>query len=250
MEKEELFKKRMLELGKRAYYKGIFTFSDFLDLNEQSILFSLSFQDVGVSVKTFGGYESAERQMASFVPDAFCYENDYPVACMRITPLNKKFSDVLTHRDYLGAILNLGIDRSKIGDILLAPEGAYVFCHTSMCGFLAEELCRIKHTSVQAVQIADEAEFPAPKREEISGTVASPRLDSVIALAFGTSRSSMLPFIEGGKVFVNGKNVVSNGYVLKDQDIISVRGKGKFQFGSVTNKTKKNRYHVVLYKYC
>ena len=60
----------------------------------------------------------------------------------------------------------------------------------------------------------------------------------------------MIPFIEGGKVFVNGKLVVSNGYSIKEEDIISVRGKGKFQFGTTTNITKKNRYHVVLYKYC
>lgn len=250
MEKEELFEKRMLELSKKAYYKSILTFSDFLDLNEQNKLHSLARKEEGVQIRTFGGYESAERQMAAFVPDAFCYEQDYPIACLKIVPLNKKFSDTLSHRDYLGAILNLGIERSKIGDILIDEEGAYVFCHETMCGFLTEEICRIRHTSVLAKRVTEEAQLPKPKREEVSGTVASPRLDSIIALAFGTSRSSMISFIEGQKVFVNGKSVVSNGYVMKEGDIVSVRGKGKFQFGSVTNKTKKNRYHVVLYKYC
>lgn len=250
MEKEELFKKRMSELSKKAYYKGILTYSDFLDLNEQNILHSLSFEDAGVQVLLFGGYDAAERQMAAFVSDAFCCKNDYPISCIKISPLNKKFSDSLTHRDYLGAILNLGIERCKIGDILVEDDAAFVFCHASMADFLMDEICRIKHTSVRTELITEEEYLPKPKREEISGTVASPRLDSVIALAFHTSRSSMLPFIESGKVFVNGKNVVSNGYVLKDGDIISVRGKGKFQFDSITNKTKKNRYHVILYKYC
>ena len=119
MEKDVLFKKRMTELSKKAYYRGILTFSDFLDLNEQTMLQSLSLKDTGVSVKLWGGYETAERQMAAFVPDAFCCEEDYPLSCLRIQPLNRKFSDKLTHRDYLGAILNLGIDRSKIGDILM-----------------------------------------------------------------------------------------------------------------------------------
>lgn len=258
MEKEELFQKRMLELSKKAYFRGILTYSDFLDLNQQNILHSQmhTLEDTGIRVCMFGGYETAERQMAAFVPDAFCYEEnmnleeEFPISCIRISPLYKKFSDVLTHRDYLGSILNLGLDRSKIGDILLKQDCAYVFCHSSICGFLLEEICRIKHTSVLAEKILEKAELPAPEREEISGTVASPRLDSVIALAFQTSRSSMISFIEGGKVFVNGKSVVSNGYVIKDGDIISVRGKGKFQFGSVTCKTKKNRYHVVLYRYC
>ena len=250
MEKEELFKKRMLELSKKSYYRGILTYSDFLDLNEQNILHSLSFLDTGVQVLLFGGYETAERQMAAFVSDAFCCKEDYPIACIKISPLNKKFSDALTHRDYLGSILNLGIERCKIGDILVEEDGAFVFCYTSMADFLIDEVCRIKHTPVKAERITEESQLPTPKREEISGTVASPRLDSVIGLAFHTSRSSMISYIESGKVFINGKSVVSNGYVLKEGDIVSVRGKGKFQFHSVTSKTKKNRYQVILYKYC
>lgn len=250
MEKEELFEKRMLELSKKAYYRGILTFSDFLDLNEQNMLHNLSFKDTGVTVQLFGGYESAERQMAAFVPDAFCCKQDYPISCIRISPLNKKFSDALTHRDYLGAILNLGIERSKIGDILISKNNAYVFCQESMCDFLLDEICRIRHTSVKTERITEETDLPKPKREEVSGTVASLRLDSIIALAFNTSRSSMISYIESGKVFVNGKNIVSNGYAIKYGDIVSVRGKGKFQFDSMTNITKKNRYHVILYRYC
>lgn len=250
MEKDDLFKKRMTELSKKAYFRGILTFSDFLDLNEQNMLQSLSMKDTGVTVKLWGGYETAERQMAAFVPDAFCCKEDYPIACIKISPLNRKFSDTLTHRDYLGSILNLGIERCKIGDILVEEDGAFVFCHTSMVDFLIDEICRIKHTPVKAERITEENQLPTPKREEISGTVASPRLDSVIGLAFRTSRSSMISYIESGKVFINGKCVVSNGYVLKEGDIVSVRGKGKFQFHSVTSKTKKNRSHVILYKYC
>ena len=255
MEKNDIFEKRMTELSKKAYYKDILTYSDFLDLNEQSKLSCLSFQNTGITVKTFGGYESAERQMAAFVPDAFSYackpeELAYPISCLRIQPLNQKFAEALTHRDYLGAILNLGVERSKVGDILVSQEGAYIFCHASMEAFFLDEITRIRHTSVKVTPVYSKEELPKPRREEISGTVASPRLDSIIALAFHTSRSSMISYIEGGKVFVNGKNVVSNGYSLKDGDIISVRGKGKFQFGTIKNITKKNRYQVVLYKYC
>ena len=250
MDKEDLFEKRMMELGKKAYYRGILTFSDFLDLNQQNILHSLTFSDTGIKVKMFGGYESAERQMAAFVPDALSYEQDYPIYCIKIEPLSRKFSDDLTHRDYLGAILNLGIDRSKIGDVLTDQNCGYVFCHDSMADFLSEELSRIRHTSVRARKLSLEEPLPSPKREPVSGTVASPRLDSIIALAFGNSRSSIIGLIEGGKVFVNGKSILSNGYGIKEGDIVSVRGKGKFQFGSVTNKTKKNRYHVILYRYC
>ena len=251
MQKEEQqLEKRLSELSNLAYNRDIITYSDFLNLNELNILHSMPKDRLYTKFMTFGGYRLAERQMAAFVSDAFCCKEDYPIACIKISPLNKKFSDVLNHRDYLGSILNLGIDRCKIGDILVEEDGAFVFCHTSMANFLIEEVCRIKHTPVKAERITEANQLPTPKREEISGTVASPRLDSVIGLAFRTSRSSMISYIESGKVFINGKNIVSNGYTLKEGDIVSVRGKGKFQFHSVTSKTKKNRYHVILYKYC
>ena len=92
MEKEELFEKRMMELGKKAYYRGILTFSDFLDLNQKNILHSLSFRDIGVKAETFGGYETAERQMAAFVPEALSYEQDYTIVCIKVSPLNKNFA--------------------------------------------------------------------------------------------------------------------------------------------------------------
>ena len=121
MEKEEFFQKRMLELSKKAFFRGILTFSDFLDLNQQNILHSLlpGLENTGVRVRMFGGYETAERQMAAFVPDAFCYEEDfetegaYPISCIQIAPLQAKFADALTHRDYLGSILNLGAGQKQ-----------------------------------------------------------------------------------------------------------------------------------------
>ena len=231
MEKEVLFEKRMKELSKNAYYRGVLTFSDFLDLNELHMLHSLPKNESGVKVETFGGYALAERQMAAFIPDALFFQQDYPISCIQIRPAAEKFAESLTHRDYLGAILNLGIERSKIGDILVDGKTAHVFCHENMAPFLMQELCRVRHTNV-------------------SGTVSSVRLDSVIALAFSTSRSSIISLIEGGKVFVNGKNILSNGYNLKEGDIVSVRGRGKFRFEEVGGITKKNRYHISLARYC
>ena len=250
MNKEQLFEKRMIELSKNAYYRGILTFSDFLDLNELHMLHGLPLHQYGVKVETYGGHALAERQMAAFIPDAFFFQPDYPLSCICLKPSAAKFAETLTHRDYLGAILNLGIERSKIGDILVEDKKAYVFCHETLAPFLLEELCRIRHTSVVPELLLQQEEFPSVKLQPIGGTVSSVRLDSVIALAFSSSRSSMIPLIEGGKVFVNGKNVVSNGYILKEGDIVSVRGKGKFRFDQVTGITKKNRCHIIVSRYC
>ena len=235
MDREELlFQKRLIDLSRTAYQRGIVVFSDFLNLNELNILHTLPKEELYSGYGTFGGYAASERQMVAFLPDALCYEFLYPFSVLRIRPLNKKFSEDLTHRDYLGAILNLGIERCKIGDILVNTCEAVVFVSDHMSDFLAQNLTRIRHTPVVA---------------SIEGTVASVRLDTLLALAFSSSRSRLSGLIEGKKVFVNGRMIVSNGYRLKEGDIISVRGMGKFCYDGVLSETRKGRYSVVVRKY-
>ena len=206
-------------------------------------------QTAGVQVKLFGGYDHAERQVAAFYPDTlgFCWE--YPIDCLKITPKALRFSEELGHRDYLGAILNLGVDRSVVGDILIKEKEAWFFCLNKMSDFFIENLVSVRHTTVLTERVALAEEIPEPQFQAINGTCASVRLDALIALAFQTSRSSMVSFIEGGLVFVNGKLITSNGYEPKDGDIISVRGKGRFIFDGVSRQTKKGRLGIHLRKY-
>lgn len=88
-----------------------------------------------------------------------------------------------------------------------------------------------------------------PRYEELKGTVSSIRLDSVLALAYPVSRSKITPQIEAGNVFVNGKLITSNGYRLKDGDIISVRKTGRISYQGILSETKKGRYMVSVRKY-
>ena len=250
MQKEELMlQKRLIELSKIAYQRGIVTFADFLNLNELNILHTTPKQEWFTAYETFGGYEFSERQMVAFLPDALCYGHNFPISALRISPLQKKFSEPLTHRDYLGSILNLGMERSKLGDILVDDDGAVLFVHQTMEQFVKDELSRIRHTTV-GVTSENLQEFSySPKLKEISGTVSSLRLDSLLALAFSSSRSKLVAYIEGGRVFVNGKLITSNGYQIKQDDIISARGLGRFQFKNTVNQTKKGRYYVTLHLY-
>ena len=222
MDKEELFVKRIRELANLAYQRDITTFTDFLNLNERNILNSQNFHKLGVTAEGFGGYENAERQMVAFHPDAL---------------------------DYLGAILNLGVDRSVVGDILIEDHTASFFCLRQMTDFFLENLCRVRHTTVVASKIEDPGDLPRPELKPVSGTCASVRLDSLIALAFGTSRSSIVHCIEEGLVFVNGKLITSNGYEPKEGDIISVRKKGRFIYDGVSRQTKKGRLGVRILLY-
>ena len=257
MEKEEtLFRKRIIELSNLAYNRGVTFYTDFLNLNELNILHTTPKDMLPVSYITFGGYRFSERQIAAFVPDAFSMyreveeiHSDFPIEIIKIAPIREKFSDELSHRDYLGALINLGIERSILGDIVIDDKNAYVFVKDNMSDYIMDELTRVRHTSVitEKVECAD---FNyTPNIEEIKGNVASVRLDSLIALVYKTSRSKIVPLIENGKVFVNGKLVTSNGYKLKDDDIISVRGMGRFQYKEVTAETKKGRLYVTVHKY-
>lgn len=249
-EKEEsLLKNRILELAKTADKRGIPTYTDFLNLNEQSILHSMEKQLHAVRISSFGGYELAERRLFCFeAMESYC-EPEYPLAIVKISVKNEKYSDKLTHRDYLGAILNLGIDRSKIGDILVEFPDAYVFCKNEIAEFIDNCLEKIKHTQVCTTKVWETDFHVEPKFEEIRKSISSIRLDAIIAAAFQGSRSSLSGLIAGEKVYVNGRMISSNSYTLKAGDIVSVRGYGKFRFQEVQSQTKKGRTYVLLQKY-
>ena len=246
---EQQLEKHFRDLARTAYQRGIAVFSDFLNLNELNIFQSLRGEFSYLETETFGGYELAERQIAVFRPEAPVFYADYPVKCLKITPLNAKFAEDLNHRDYLGAVLNLGIDRACLGDILVEKDAAYLFCLERMADFIRDNLIRIRHTSVYVEQVEAENFHYEPKYKEVSGTVASVRLDKLLALAFNASRSSLTGLIEGGKVFVNGKLVTSNGYEPKEGDLISVRGMGRFRFRETGGQSKKGREYVILWRY-
>ena len=250
MNKEEtLLRKRLTELSRQAYHKDIVTFSDFLNLNELNILHTTPKDLFPARYETFGGYEMAERQMVAFLPDALYYEYQYPMQVLKIRPANPRFAEELSHRDYLGSLMNLGVERCKMGDILLLEDCAEVFVCQNIAEYLCQELTRIRHTVVQTELVTPEEISYEPRFEEIKGTVSSIRLDSVLALAYPLSRSKMTSYIEGGRVFVNGKLITSNGYHLKEGDILSVRGLGRIRYEGMLSETKKKRCLISLRKY-
>ena len=245
-----MIRRRFQDMARRAYNRNIVVCSDFLDLNELHSLQYLNMDDLGVRLRLSGGYEEAERQIAAFLPDAFVRfeEKDFPVRCIAIRPVNERFSEDLNHRDYLGALMHLGIERSCLGDILVDGHTAYVFCLEKMADLICREITRIRHTTVIAC-VEELTAVPRPKMKEVSGTVSSVRLDSVMAVAFGLSRSKAIPYIEGGQVYVNARQVVSNGYSLHPNDLISVRGLGKFRYMDVRNQSKKGKYWIDIQKF-
>lgn len=250
---EELFQKRILELANKADARNIATFTDFLNLNELNIFYQTARELSFLTCRPSGGYENAERQIIAFIPDALSYLDEtsipYPIACIRIRPLNEKYAEQLTHRDYLGAVLNLGLDRSTTGDILTERTTAWLFCLKKVAEFICGELTRVRHTQVQCELIAHEDFDYTPKYEILQGSLASVRLDSLLSLAFGSSRNKLVGLIEGGKVFVNARLVTSNAHRLQENDVVSVRGLGRFRYLGVTASSRKGRLIARVQKY-
>lgn len=264
-----LFRSRMQDMADASYSKGIPIYSDFLDMYELSILHSMAGEFAGVHYKMYGGYELAERQMAVFVPEAlFCmaettqnegfdlgkaYNRQFPITCLEVQPAHKKFAQTLSHRDYLGSILGLGVNRCKVGDILVKENAygqtmAYVYCCSKIADFFVENLTKVRNTNVKALVCSEPADASI-QFKEMKGTVASLRADAVIAFAYNLSRSSTLSLFQGQKVFINGKLTESNSALVKEGDILSVRGYGRFLFEQILSVTKKERFFVLLKKY-
>lgn len=254
---ELIFVRHIEELAKSAYYKGINVYTDFLDLAGINRFRCMKKDSLPVPYSFYGGFDGAERVKLAFhgglngtgeiPPDDFLY--DYPIRIVQISPVNAKFAENLTHRDYLGAILNLGIDRDKTGDILPDGDAVYLSCDPVIADFLCENLTRVRHTTVRAVP-GGMTETPTSRATlTVHANVASPRLDAVAGTAFRESRSSMSGLVAGGKVFVNGRQTLQGSYMLKPGDVVSVRGYGKFCYTGQGGMTKKGRLNITLEKY-
>ncbi len=238
---------RLSDLADTCYNRNIPVFSGFLNLNEQDVLSSVKKDFARVCVLTDGGYEYAERRVAVFLPYDD-YEYTLPVEVVKVEA-DKRFADNLTHRDFLGALMNLGIERSLLGDIIISDGAAYVFCLGRIAQFIADNLTRVRNDYVRCTRNCELDRDFSPSYKEVMGSVASLRLDAVISLAFNESRSHSVSYIEDGLVFVNGRLITTNAYNLKEGEIISVRGKGRFKYMYTKSETKKGRYMVVLNLY-
>lgn len=242
---DSFFIDHIKDLSKRSEDKCIFTFSNFLngeEINELNIHRSSL-----THFELFGGADGTERQMARFGDEnELYYSEEYPIDCIKIEPLSIKFAEALSHRDILGSIMNLSIEREHIGDIVIKDSTAFVFVTKKMSDFICDNLTRVKHTSVKC----QKSEFTATDSlftlEEISVIASSLRADCVIAAVYNLSRSTADSLFDGKKVFINSALLESSSRQLKPSDTVSVRGFGKFIFREEISATKKGRLKLKI----
>ncbi len=256
---EQIIYNHFNDLSRLANKRGRPVFSGFVGLNEMGLMYKL-FEEKNILenyVIVFGGYKDAERKMVCFLPEEGyreVEENDFPIECIKISPVNKKFCDALTHRDFLGTIMGVGIERDQVGDIVVkkADTGnaciGYVFCCQDKASLLLN-IKRVRHTSVQAKTVDGAYLSLIQEYKDIHGSVSSMRLDAVTAVAIKMSRSKCLLLIKDGNVHINGRLCTENSKILYDGDIISISGYGKYRIEASQFTTKKGRYHITVKQY-
>jgi len=241
---EKTLERRFMDLADKAYSQNLFAFSDFLGLSEQDIFYKAQKNFSHVKCTLWGGAENTDRVMVRFgSPDELGYDVEFPICCIHIVPLMAKFADKLTHRDFLGALMNLGIERSTLGDIKVGDKEAYLFCKEEMADFIIENLTQVKHTHMRCV-VEKYQKLEEEKPETRSIQVASLRADAVISKVYNQSRGRVIELFQSGKVFVNGRLLEGNAKTLKEADVVNVRGFGKFRVERLGGETKKGKQYL------
>ncbi len=192
-----------------------------------------------------GGYDNAERTMLACIPD-WCDEPQFPI---RAVTFSFRDCDSLSHRDFLGALMSLGIVREAVGDIMVETGRAVVFLTDEICGYVMSQITKVGNVGVE---IREGCDFPLPEagtKVLHSDTVASLRLDCVVSALAGVSRSAAAQLIGQDMVSVNSLCCSKTTKTVALGDRITIRGKGRFEIGSVSGLSKKGRIILEYYKY-
>jgi RNA-binding protein YlmH len=245
-----LFQNRVRELANKSLSRNMFTFTDFLGVSEQDVFRRMEREIQFVNWKLWGGAEETDRAVIRFgTPEDLGYEEPFPIVGIHIQPKNEKFADELSHRDFLGALMHLGIDRGNLGDIRVGVKDAFLFCLEKTADFICTNLDKVRHTAVKCSIETEEFSFlkEEPVGEEI--LVSSERMDGVLAKVAGLSRAEVLKLFMAGKVYLNGRLSENPGKLLQKGDAVNARGFGKFIYDGLVRETKKGKLSVKILKY-
>ncbi len=242
---EEVFPlERMEELAARAERTEKACFTPFLTpVEAENARIAAKRQCAALSL--FGGYEDAERQMAQFAPDEEGLL-DFPMAILEITWPRQSAPD---HRALLGSVMALGVKRQCLGDIVLLEDKAYLFADQAMAQHLADSLTQAGRVNLK-VQLAEEAPaLQAPVGQAVHQTVASLRLDAVIASGLNMSREKAAALITSGHVKLRYMPTLRTDAKVEAGDRVSIRGMGRLQLLEVGQPTRKGRLPITLMRF-
>lgn len=229
--------------------------TDFLDMYQIAMVKNFIRKTDNTNSILFGGFEDAERKIM------FLYSNKYndkmveknyskTIEIIRII-LPEEEKGKYTHRNYLGGIVKIGMKREKVGDIIVAEDGADILVKTEVAETLKQELGTLTRFQNAKIEITglENLRKPEIKVEEISIIVPSLRLDNIVSDLAKTSRSKAVQILDSERVFVNGKNETKASKQIKLGDVITIRGKGRFVVKEFCGTTRTGRTVVKIEKF-
>ena len=239
---------RVLDRAKQASERNIPAATDFLSPAQQAQAADL-LHAAGIPETAYirwGGYDGAERRRLVFLPD-WLETPDDQVAAVRAAC---RSGGDLTHRDFLGSLMGMGIVREKIGDILVGPDSADVLVLDTVAEFLAQSWESAGRVKLRVAEIDPGCvHIPEIRREERRDTVSSLRLDAVLSAMLHVSRGTAAELIEAGRVEINHLPVEKPHAPVYEQDVFTVRGKGRFRLTALPGKSKKDRSIIEFFQY-
>lgn len=219
-------------------------FSDFLNPFEVENVKAILNSSYDLKYTVDGGYDESERKMVFIYPFYMGYEDIRETLRFIQIEGNFKFKSI-SHKDYLGSLLSLGIKREKIGDIIIHENFCQVVVTFDICDFILMNLEKVARNNVKLKEISrKEVVYNPPNYKEINFTVSSNRIDCIISGLYNISRQESAKLISNEKVQVNYEKITSCSKEVKSESLISVRGKGRSQINSIGDLTKKGKMKV------
>lgn len=222
-------------------------FSDFLSENEQLISQRTLGTPYGCEYAFFGGYGAAQRKMLCVYP-SYCEisDSDYP-----LTQLNLKFrkTAALTHRDFLGALMALGLKREAVGDIVIEEGRATFFVKSELAPYVTSQLEKVGREGAAFTSDGADLSSITQKFDEKTAAVSSLRLDAIVGECTGLSRSKAQQSVKSGLVAADAQIIYDTDHRVSDGAKISVRGFGKYIVHFDGSMSKKGKYRIIILKY-
>lgn len=226
-----------------AYNKGIPTFTKFFCKPNIWIYFIKNFSNNNFLVEAKGAFEECDRKILSFNN---IYSIPFPYKIIKINN-NSKFNN-LSHKDYLGAIMALGIEREKLGDLRVIDDSAIVPIYDEVVDYILYEL---KSVGKSPVSIEEITEDDLPNINFLEGVIIVPslRLDNIVAKLANISRGKAVEIIDSGKVLIDYSKSIDKSKEIKDGQRVTISGVGKFIIREIVGNTKSGRYKVKMNKF-
>ncbi len=247
---DKLFLSKVFDKFERCRKTNQIVITDFMDPYQKKITESVVSLIDDLNFHFWGGFEGAEREALFVCPDFLepldLEWGDYFTAfCITVNGWEK-----LTHRDYLGALMGLGIKREKTGDILVIKGKAHFVVFNEIADYISYNLTKISKENVhlEKVELSDLCTNET-KTKELSATVASLRIDCIASVGFGISRSKITDLIKAKKLNLNWEQVDNNAKNVKQGDTLSLRGKGRVVLETVGNISKKGRIFINIKRF-